>query len=161
MLLQLDVESIWLREATGSGRAVFFLDSRNRHFDFSSDVGGFFINRLAVKGGRISKHFVRYAMYKPCTSLQACTCPLFVLRVMGAKHILISLAFCACSINPVLSDSPSVEPVDTHQETRIGAEVSANLTSMHATRSIENEWDVCSVSITAIRREKPFQYGWH
>ena len=58
----------------------------------------------------ISKHFVRFAMYKPCTSLQAYTCPLFVLRVMGAKHILISLAFCACSINPVLSDSPSVEP---------------------------------------------------
>ena len=25
---------------------------------------------------------------------------------------------------------------------------------MHATLSIENEWDVCSVSITAIRREK-------
>ena len=49
-ILQLNLDSVWLREA-GPGRvgASFFPDSRNERFDFSADVG-FFITRLTVEG---------------------------------------------------------------------------------------------------------------
>ena len=51
VVLQISLDSVWLREAgPGDGfRAAFFPDSRNRHFDFSGDVG-FIITRLSVQG---------------------------------------------------------------------------------------------------------------
>ena len=54
LLLQLSLDSVWLRESgAGGGRASFFPDNRNRHFDFSADVG-FLIQRLTVEGSAAS-----------------------------------------------------------------------------------------------------------
>lgn len=49
-LLQLDVDSVWLRKAgVGAGRQAFFPDPRNQRFNFTSDVG-YFVNHFVVEG---------------------------------------------------------------------------------------------------------------
>ena len=59
------------------------------------------------------------------------TGPSFVVQGMVALPSFIILDFCVCNFNLVWSDSSSAElwlSVDTHHDTRIGAEVSAILT---------------------------------
>lgn len=46
--LQLNLESLWLKEA-GPGRSAFFPDTANEKFDFTADVG-LFITRFIVEG---------------------------------------------------------------------------------------------------------------
>ena len=90
------------------------------------------------------------------------TRPRFVLQGMVAIPSFIILDFCVCNFNLVLSDSSSAElwlSVDTHHDTRIGAEVSANLTFMHVIIAIENVWEMFAHSAkyiaSSIRREIP------
>ena len=71
-----------------------------------------------------------------------------------------------CNFNLVWSDSSSAELwllVDTHHDTRIGAEVSAIiLTFMHAKLT---HWEMFAHSAkyiaSSIRREIPHLFGWH
>ena len=77
----------------------------------------------------ISNSSVRFAIHYMHTR------PPFVLQGMVALPSFVILDCCVCNFKLVWSDSSSAELwllVDTHHDTRIGAEVSAILTFMHA-----------------------------
>ena len=93
----------------------------------------------------ISNSSVRFAIHYNLQDMYMVTRPPFVLQGMVAIPSFIILDFCVCNFNLVLSDSSSAElwlSVDTHHDTRIGAEVSAILTFMHAIIAIENVWEM-------------------
>ena len=78
---------------------------------------------------------VRVTIHYNLQDMYMHTRPPFVLQGMVALPSFIILDFCVCNFNLVWSDSSSAEVwllVDTHHDTRIGAEVSAILTFMHA-----------------------------
>ena len=82
----------------------------------------------------ISNPSVRFSIHYNLQDMNMHTRP-FVLQGMVALPSFIILDFCVCNFNLVWSDSSSAELwllVDTHHDTRIGAEVSAILTFMHA-----------------------------
>ena len=115
-------------------------------------------NRLQLSN--ISNSSVRFAIHYNLQDMYMVTRPPFVLQGMVAIPSFIILDFCVCNFNLVLSDFSSAElwlSVDTHHDTRIGAEVSAILTFMHAIIAIENVWEMFahSAKYIAIRREIP------
>ena len=79
----------------------------------------------------ISNYSVRFAIHYNLQDMYMHTRPPFVLQGMVALPSFIILDFCVCDFNLVRPDSSSAELwllVDTHHDTRIGAEVSAILT---------------------------------
>ena len=86
----------------------------------------------------ISNSSVIFSIHYNLQDMYMHTRPPFVLQGMVALPSFIILDFCVCNFNLVWSDSSSAElwlSVDTHHDTRIGAEVSAILTFMHACKA--------------------------
>ena len=108
---------------------------------------------------------VRFTIHYNLQDMYMHTRPPFVLQGMVALPSFIILDFCVCNFNLVWSDSSSAELwllVDTHHDTRIGAEVSAILMQSWP---IENVWGMFAHSAkyiaSSIRREVPHLFGWH
>ena len=94
---------------------------------------------------------VRFAIHYNLQDMYMHTRPPFVLQGMVALPSFIILDFCVCNFNLVWSDSSSAELwllVDTHHDTRIGAEVSAILTFMH-----ENVWGMFAHSANTLHHQ--------
>ena len=84
------------------------------------------------------------------------TRPPFVLQGMVALPSFIILDFCVCNFNLVQSDSSSAELwllVDTHHDTRIGAEVSAILTFSMQSWPIEMVWGMFAHSANTLHHQ--------
>ena len=101
----------------------------------------------------ISNYSVRFAIHY---NLYMHTRPPFVLQGMVALPSFIILDFCVCNFNLVRSDSSSAELwllVDTHHDTRIGAEVSAILTFSMQSWPIENVWGMFAHSANTLHHQ--------
>lgn len=109
--MQLNPDSLWLREAgPGPGRAVFFPDSRNEHFDFSPDVG-LFITQLVVEGASTSSSRPSDASSSRVLTAASTRAPSAAILPAGKNKATINVKVVQATMKKSASERPELLPI--------------------------------------------------